>query len=120
MKLWIKPVTLFLWSLVLVASVLLMPSRADSLTGSRINQLESQVRSLQTQINQLRNASPRLSPGSVTGGSGFPGSESSPNNSSLLPGDPSLEVQFDNLATLVIELNQRVITLEEQIEKRDR
>lgn len=88
--------------LALTLGIWLRPvSASSSLIDSRINQLEFQVRSLQTQINQLQGQSPNTTPASRP--------ELTP-----LPNDLSLDQQFDNLATLVIEINQRVIKLEEQ------
>lgn len=89
--------------LALLLSIWLRPAIADSsLSESRINQLEFQVRSLQTQINQLQGQSPNLSSGNVT---------ARPDIAAPL-GELSLDKQFDNLATLVIEINQRVAALE--------
>lgn len=92
--------------LALLVSIWLRPAIADSsLSESRINQLEFQVRSLQTQINQLQGQSPSLSSGSAASRPDVakPFNELSPDE------------QFNNLATLVIEINQRVIRLEEKI-----
>ena len=91
--------------LTLLLSIWLRPAIADSsLSESRINQLEFQVRSLQTQINQLQGQSPNLSSGSAT----------SRPDVALPRNELSIDEQFDNLATLVIEINQRVIRLEEK------
>ena len=94
----------------LLFSIWLRPAKAaDSLTGSRINQLEFQVRSLQTQINQLQGQRPNSSTGN---------SNTQPDITpayGTTPGELSLDQQFDNLATLVIEINQRVIKLEQQV-----
>lgn len=92
-----------------VAGLLIRPVTAVSLTDTRVTQLEFQVRSLQTQINQLQSQSPGL--------------DNSPSRSIITaapdsfgtPGNPSLAEQFDNLAILVIELNQRVRALEDQL-----
>ena len=93
----------------LFLSIWLRPVQASSsLTDSRINQLEFQVRSLQTQINQLQGQAPRQS------------SSGAPIRSDIgpAPNELSLDEQFDNLATLVIEINQRVIKLEENASAR--
>ncbi|MGB3764930.1 MAG: hypothetical protein WA947_00080 [Phormidesmis sp.] len=85
-------------------SLWLRPAVADSsLSESRINQLEFKVRSLQTQISQLQGQSPSLSSGNAT----------SRPETALPMNELSSGEQFDNLATLVIEINQRVIRLEE-------
>ena len=96
----------FIAVFVMLLSIWLRPAIASStLSESRINQLEFQVRSLQTQVNQLqgRSSNPRSS-STVTSYPDF----------TLPPGELSLDAQFDNLATLVIEINQRVMKLEEQ------
>ncbi|MGB3790616.1 MAG: hypothetical protein WA949_21595 [Phormidesmis sp.] len=98
--------------LVVVVSLWLSPAKASSaLNESRIRQLEFQVRSLQTQISQIQSRSPG-SPSS---------SPSSPASPPVAPGaadilnDPTSQEQFDNLATLVIEINQRVKALENRL-----
>ncbi|MGB7085092.1 MAG: hypothetical protein WBD47_06035 [Phormidesmis sp.] len=94
----------------MLISLWLRPVWASSLTDSRINQLEFQVRSLQTQINQLQTRSPDLRTGNAP---------YTPDTVSTAPrlNDPSFEEQFDNLATLVIELNQRVKVLESKLDE---
>ncbi|WP_121968644.1 hypothetical protein [Leptolyngbya sp. BC1307] len=104
MKLFFKPFVWFL-SALLVLSIWLGPAKAsNSLADSRINQLEFQMRSLQNQVSQLQSQLPRASGGSrpapVTASPAF---------------EPSLDEQFDNLATLVIELSQRVSALEAKV-----
>lgn len=104
MKLFLKPLVWFSLSL-LVLSIWLGPAKAStSLTDSRVNQLEFQLRSLQNQVSQLQSQLPRSSssspPAPITASPAF---------------EPSLDEQFDNLATLVIELNQRVLALESQV-----
>lgn len=95
--------------LTLLLSLWLRPAIASSsLNDSRINQLEYQVRSLQTQVNQLQGRSPNQSSTNAT---------ARPEIGTTL-NEPSLDEQFDNLATLVIEINQRVIKLEEEISSR--
>ncbi len=98
--------------LLLVLTVILLstwfaPVKAAALTDSRISQLEYGLRSLQTQVNQLQSQIPRS-----IGGSNPPPAATT---AAPLPGDPSLAEQFDNLATLVIELKQRVSALEAQV-----
>ena len=83
----------------------LSPARGVSLTDSRIRQLEYGLRSLQAQVNQLQSQLPR----STGDRAPAPAVSAAP-----VPGDPSLAEQFDNLATLVIELSQRVSALESQ------
>ena len=91
---------------VMLLSIWLRPAIASStLSESRINQLEFQVRSLQAQVNQLQGRISSSGPSNAA--TSFP---------DLVPppGELSLDAQFDNLATLVIEINQRVMKLEAQ------
>lgn len=110
MKLLSKPFLLFCLALSLLVSLflrpMLRPATAVSLTDSRVSQLEYQVRSLQTQINQIQSNTPASS------GSSRP---TLTPEAPFIPGDPSLAQQFDNLATLAIELKQRVKALEERV-----
>lgn len=104
MKPLVRPFFLLMLTVVLL-SLWFAPVRAVSLTDSRITQLEYGLRSLQNQINQLQSQLPR------SGGS----SGNRPNPVTVSPAlDLSLDEQFDNLATLVIELSQRVSALESQ------
>jgi len=84
-------------------------AKASSLTDSRVRQLEAQVRSLQTQVSQIQ---------SQRGSSGGAAAYQQPNSSQPGPYELTPEQQFDNLATLDIEINQRVAALESQIEQR--
>ena len=100
-----KPLVWVAIALLLLVSVWARPVTA-SLNDSRIDQLEYQLRSLQTQVSQLQSRLP-----------GAASSVSSPaprTESSAGAYDPALDAQFDNLATLVIEINQRVKALESQ------
>ncbi|MEL6158582.1 MAG: hypothetical protein AAFQ40_17365 [Cyanobacteria bacterium J06623_5] len=97
----------FCLALTVVLGLWLLPARASSsLTDSRVTQLEFQMRSLQTQINQLQSQRP----GSRPAGSRPPAISAGPT-----PGELPLEQQFDNLATLVIEINQRLAAIESQL-----
>lgn len=94
-------------TLLVILSLLLPAKASSSLTDSRVTQLEFQVRSLQTQINQLQSRRPGSSP-----------AEAPPPNISQAgptPGELPLEQQFDNLAILVIEINQRLGAIETQL-----
>ena len=100
----------FLANVCLVIALLLYfqlwpASASSSLTDSRINQLEFQVRSLQTQLNQLQAQPPSPSTRSAN----------IRPNTTLPETELSLDEQFDNLATLVIEINQRVIAIENRL-----
>ena len=104
MRLLFRPLPLLCLSIALLLSFLLRPVTASSLIDSRVNQLEFQVRSLQTKVSQLQSQSPQ--PASTS-------SRPAQTESSFVPGDLTLDEQFDNLAILVIELQQRVNALEQ-------
>ncbi|NEQ51001.1 MAG: hypothetical protein F6K11_12845 [Leptolyngbya sp. SIO3F4] len=70
----------------------------------RINQLESQLRSLQSQVTRLQSQVSRVG-----------GRQSVSNSPPPAPDDPSFDQQFDHLALLIIELQERVSSLEEQL-----
>ena len=107
MRLDFKLFVTFCLTCALCLSVWLRPVKASSssLSESRISQLEFKVRSLQTQINQMQGQSPSVSASSPI----------SPPEFRQPLNELSVDEQFDNLATLVIEINQRVMRLEEQI-----
>ncbi|MEM9906509.1 MAG: hypothetical protein AAF921_15940 [Cyanobacteria bacterium P01_D01_bin.44] len=102
------PFAVFWLALALLLSLWLRPVGASSLLTSRVNQLEFRVRSLQSQVGRIQAQLPR--PGGSTGGSRPAPVELPPDL-----GDPSLDQQFDNLATLVIELRDRIEVLEAQV-----
>jgi hypothetical protein len=106
MKSFFNPLICLGLAIALLLSLWLSPSKAVTLTDSRINQLEFGLRSLQAQVNQLQSQIPQSSGGS-----------SRPSNplSVPTPGDPTPAEQFDNLATLVIEINQRLTALEARL-----
>lgn len=79
-------------------------SASPTLVDPRINRLESQVRSLQSQVNRLQGQVSR------------PSSHTAPNSSSPPSEEPSLDQQFDTLAILIIELQERVSALEARLE----
>ncbi len=94
----------------LCVALWLRPVGASSLSDPRLAQLEFEVSALQNQVNQLQNQLSR-SPSSVAQ-TRLP-ADATERLSSI--GDPTLDQQFDNLATLVIELNQRVLRIEDQL-----
>ncbi|MBE9070869.1 hypothetical protein IQ260_29980 [Leptolyngbya cf. ectocarpi LEGE 11479] len=95
-------------SLTLCFSVWFSAAEASpSLLNPRINRLESQLRSLQSQVTRLQSQLPRTSPGRTT---------SSP---VPLPDTPNVDQQFDTLAILIIELQDRVSALEAKLEQTD-
>jgi len=86
----------------------LLPVRAESsFLTSRVNQIESRLRNLSSQFNQLQSQVNRLS--------GCTGTVTQQPVPTATAGTPSLEVQFDNLAILAIELRDRIIELEERV-----
>lgn len=87
--------------------LLALPGRADTRLESRVSRLEFDLRTVQTELRQLES---RLSQsGNVP---------SMPRPSPHYPdAGPSLEEQFDNLATLAIELKQDLRALEGRVER---
>ncbi len=97
-------------------------SPALALDGSRINRLESQVRQLQAQLRQLdrqlsqvqSRPAPRDRPVSPS-----PHNRPQPPSQGDRPdgSTPILDPRFERLATLVMEQNQRLDSLEAQLER---
>ena len=77
---------------------------SPSLLNPRINRLESQVRSLQSQITRLQGQLPRVS-----------NRRTVPSDTPPAPDEPSLDQQFDTLAIMLIELQERVSALEDRL-----
>ena len=109
MKALFKPVLWFCVATILLVGLWLRPVKASSpaLLNPRINRLESQVRSLQSQVTRLQSQIPRA------GGSRQPITDNTP----PAPDEPSFEQQFDTLAILIIELQERVSTLEARLDE---
>ena len=108
MKALFKPVLWFCVAAILLAGLWLRPVKASpALVNPRINRLESQVRSLQSQITRLQSQISR------TGGSRQPVTDNTP----PAPDEPSFEQQFDTLAILIIELQERVSGLEARLDE---
>ena len=105
MKSFFKPLAWFCLALVMLLSLWLRPVGASSLVNPRINRLESQVRSLQSQVTRLQSQIPRAT-----------GSRPDSSNTRPAPDDPSFDQQFDTLAILIIELQQRVSALEARVD----
>ena len=76
----------------------------------RLIQLEFEVSALQNQLRQIQNQLSRQ-PGTVID----PRPAQPIERPAGLPDDLPFDMQFDNLATLVIEINQRVIAIENQL-----
>ncbi|MEM8614878.1 MAG: hypothetical protein AAGF93_22930 [Cyanobacteria bacterium P01_H01_bin.105] len=79
---------------------------SPSLLNPRINRLESQLRSLQSQVTRLQSQLPRTST-----------NRTAPSTPVPTPDAPSLDQQFDTLAILIIELQQRVTALETRLDE---
>lgn len=78
---------------------------SPSLVNPRINRLESQLRSLQSQVSRLQSQIPRTSRTTAPTPQ-VPRSEA-----------PAIDQQFDTLAILIIELQQRVTALETRLDE---
>ncbi|MGD1856242.1 MAG: hypothetical protein ACFB2W_18530 [Leptolyngbyaceae cyanobacterium] len=105
MKFSFSPFLGFCLAVLLCLGLWLKPVNASpSLLNPRINRLESQLRSLQSQVTRIQSQLPRAS-----------NSRSTPAGSTSVPDDP--DQQFDTLAILVIELQQRVSVLETTLEE---
>jgi len=90
------------------------PVDAAGLSDPRLARLEFEVSALQSQVNQLQNQLSRGTSSSVQTSPTASSSDRLGDRSSNL-GDPTSDEQFDNLATLVIELNQRVLQIEDRL-----
>ncbi|MBD2260364.1 hypothetical protein [Pseudanabaena sp. FACHB-2040] len=86
----------------------LMPAPASAQVESRLSQLEFQLRQVRSQVSQIE---ARLSQPSLA----RPAAPRPATPTGEIPADPSLGEQFDNLATLTIELRQQIRTLEERV-----
>ena len=80
---------------------------SPSLIDPRINRLESQLRSLQSQVTRLQSQLSRTSNSRST----------APDISAPTAEVPSFDQQFDTLAILIIELQQRVAALETTLDE---
>ncbi|MBD0333941.1 MAG: hypothetical protein ICV62_00485 [Cyanobacteria bacterium Co-bin13] len=85
-----------------------MPAPASAQVESRVSQLEFQLRQLRSQVAQIeaRLSQPNLAQPAAP-------RPAAPTRNT--PADPSLEEQFDNLATLTVELRQQFRTLENRV-----
>ncbi|MEM7065845.1 MAG: hypothetical protein AAF572_22115 [Cyanobacteria bacterium P01_B01_bin.77] len=81
---------------------------SPSLLNPRINRLESQLRSLQSQVTHLQSQLPRTS-----------ASRTAPSPAPSIPDTPNIDQQFDTLAILIIELQNRVSALEARLDQKD-
>ncbi len=104
-----KPILIFVLALMLLLSVFqgAVPAQSVSQLDARVSRLESENSVLRSQLSQLASQISRGDRGS--GVSVAPPRVSSPPASnSVLASDP----MFNRLATLVIELRERIIALE--------
>ena len=106
MKSLLRPILWVGLSIALLLSLWLRPVGASSGVDPRLNRLESQVRSLQSQVTRLQSRIPRAG-----------NSRPAPANIPSSPEAPSLDQQFDTLAILIIELQQRVSALETKLDE---
>jgi hypothetical protein len=97
----------------LIAVQAWFPAQAQISAESRLSRIETDLAGLRNQVNQLA-AGRSLSGGAAPA---IPLPSSSPSSRrQIASGDP----QFDRLATLVIELKERVTKLEEQVTRLQR
>ena len=122
-----RPIVYFFFSCLVLVVLLLyswsFPMQATEIaTGlgdPRLARLEFKVNALQAQLNRLQSQLPQT--GSILSSPVSSGSAHDVHISEPLvtsgegPTDLSLAEQFDNLATLVIEMNQRLRVLERQL-----
>ncbi|MEL6552212.1 MAG: hypothetical protein AAFQ63_01930 [Cyanobacteria bacterium J06621_11] len=87
---------------------------ATGLVDPRFTRLESKVNALQAQVNRLQSQLSQSGSGNGSGGPVAPYVEPSA-VSGEFPNGLSLDEQFDNLATLVIEMNQRIMQIEREL-----
>lgn len=105
---------IFLTIAIILAVVLLRiftpaPAVSSSQLEYRIRRVETQISQLRGEISRLRNQAPIVNPVEVPSDQETP-TEPVPR---MLSGDPL----FDRLATLVIEVKQDLIKLEERVSK---
>ncbi|HEY9762256.1 MAG TPA: hypothetical protein V6D07_06995 [Trichocoleus sp.] len=93
--------------LLVAVLIALVPQPATAQVESRVSQLEFELRQVRSQLSQIE---ARLSqPGQTAP---IPVRPATPPRTAT---NPSLETQFDNLATLAIELKQQVRALETRV-----
>ena len=87
------------------------PAQLPTQLNSRLSRLEVEVRSLRSDLRRLASQ--------VSGVSRDPAPSRPISPPAISPDiyEPSLEEQFDNLATLAIELKQRVVELENRVDQ---
>ncbi|MDB9529280.1 hypothetical protein PN498_25025 [Oscillatoria sp. CS-180] len=97
---WIGLLVLFCW----LCTIAVSTAQTNSIRlESRIDQLESELSRVRSQITRLESQINN------------PGRPVAPVESTALPNELSLEEQFDNLATLAIELKLDVRELQERV-----
>ncbi|MBT9312200.1 hypothetical protein [Leptothoe kymatousa] len=101
---------LFIGSCLLLAMLFILwgssVSASPTLIDPRINRLESEVRSLQSQVTRLQSQLPRISNRPLQ-----------PTETAPIPAESLTEQEFDTLAILIIELQERVTALETNLAK---
>lgn len=102
--------------LVAIALFFWLPQLGDAQTGrleSRVSRLEAQNVRLRNRLDRLEAALARVD--RSQGGLAPP--PPAPDLDPTRPQDPSLDAMFDNLATLAIELKERIQVLEAEVDE---
>jgi uncharacterized protein YceH (UPF0502 family) len=109
---WLKPLAILVLTLFLIFGwqTLTPAQSSNSFLTSRISRLESENSSLRSRISRLESDIARIS-SSI----GLNYTYSSPESGDPPVAPPSSDPMFDRLATLAIELRDRIITLEDQV-----
>lgn len=97
--------------LIFVALQQVAPAQLPTQLNSRLSRLEVDVRSLRSDVRRLAS---QVSGASRSSAASRPVSPPETRSDIF---EPSLEEQFDNLATLAIELKQRVVELENRVDE---
>lgn len=107
---WLKSIIVLLLTLtLLVGWQLVSPAQDTTFLSSRVSRLETENSSLRSRISNLENRVAQLS---SNAGIAY----SDPVDVEIAPSAPlSSDPMFDRLATLAIELKERIVALEEQV-----
>jgi uncharacterized protein YceH (UPF0502 family) len=110
---WLRPLLVLVLTLFLILGwQTLTPAQSNAtFLSSRVSRLESENSSLRTRISRLEGDIARISSSIGLNYTYSPPSESG----SAAPTPASADPMFDRLATLAIELRDRIITLENQV-----
>lgn len=110
---WLKPLAILVLTLFLIFGwqTLTLAQSSNAFLTSRISRLESENSSLRSRISRLEGDIARIS--SSIGLNYTYSSSPEAGDPPIAP--PSSDPMFDRLATLAIELRDRIITLEDQV-----